>query len=210
MKIFLIRPGESFDDIYREFGSWSTRGLTPTGIKTAFDIANKLKIMDGKYGIILSSPVPRALQTAEIIASELGVKMEEEPYAKERNTYGLLAGVNEDSAAEEYPEMNAAYLAGRYIPGSERYQDCVERVRRLVERMEVSENKSVICVTHGHIMTIIIEEMLGMVRNSIKKGAILETEINNGKMELVHADGVSFSTDENVIKDVEKRKFKKD
>ena len=43
MKIYFVRHGESFDDIYNEFGSWSERELTPHGIKTAFLVAEKLK-----------------------------------------------------------------------------------------------------------------------------------------------------------------------
>ena len=211
MKIYFVRHGESFDDIYNEFGSWSDRGLTPSGIKTAFELAEKLKTIENKIDIILSSPLPRALETAKIISSELNVKQEEEPFLKERNTYGLLTGVNKDLAVEEYPEMNAAFLEGRYIPGAEKYKDCVERVNQMIKRFAKMKYEKVVCVTHGHIMTIIIEEMFGKTRNSIREGGILGAELTKkGDIKMIYTEGLTFTTDETVTRAVELRKFKKE
>jgi broad specificity phosphatase PhoE len=210
MKAYFVRHGESFDDIYNEYGSWSDRGLTPKGIRTAFEIAGKLRKLNPKYKLVLTSPLKRASQTAEIIGSELGVRVDEDPYLKERNTYGLLTGVNKDLAIEEYPEMNAAFLEGRYLPASERYKDCLERVKILIKSLKSMNYENIICCTHGHIMTIVIEEFLDLIRNSIGDGGILGLEITKNNLKIIHVDGPTFTEDENVARGVELRKFKKD
>jgi len=88
MKVYFVRHGESLDDIYNEYGSWSERELSPRGVQTAFSLANKLKKLNSQYDLVLSSPLRRASQTAEIVGGELGARVVEEPYLKERNTYG--------------------------------------------------------------------------------------------------------------------------
>lgn len=208
-KVYFIRHGEGLDDIYNEFGAWSDRDLSPTGIQTAFNIATKLKKLEKKYDILLTSPLKRASKTAEIIGAELGLRIEEDPYLKERNTYGLLAGVNKDLAIEEYPEMNAAFLEGAYIPGAERYEDFVLRMKELLARLKKSQQSNIVCVTHGHVITVIIEEFLGLTRNSVSDGSIIGLEISTrGDMRVIHADGITFTKDENVARGIAMRKFK--
>ena len=145
MNVYFVRHGEGLDDVYNEYGSWSDRELSPHGVKTAFRVANKLKKLEKKYDIILTSPLKRASQTAEIVSSELGLRVVEDPYLKERNTYGLLSGVNKDLAIDEYPEMNAAFLEGRYIPASERYQDFVNRTKIFVKILKKMDYDTIIC-----------------------------------------------------------------
>lgn len=210
MKIYFIRHGQSLDDVFNEFGSWSERELTPAGIKTGFRLADKLKKLQNKYDVLLTSPLERASQTAEIIGSELGLRVIEEPYLKERNTYGLLSGVNKDIAIEEYPEMNAAFLEGRYLPASEKYNDFVERLSVFFKKLKNLNYKNIICATHGHVMTAIIEEFFDLTRNSVNYGSILGIEMINGNKKIIYADGITFTKDEEVVRGVALRKFKAD
>jgi broad specificity phosphatase PhoE len=106
--------------------------------------------------------------------------------------------------------MNAAFLEGRYLPASERYQDCLERVKILIKRLKAINYENIICCTHGHIMTIVIEEFLDLIRNSIGDGGILGLEITKNNLKIIHVDGPTFTEDENVARGVELRKFKKD
>lgn len=210
MKIFFVRHGESFDDVYNEYGSWTERELTPYGVKTAFMVAEKLKKLKEKWEIVLSSPLRRAWQTGEIIANELNLPIVDDPYLKERNTYGLLTGVNKDIAIEEYPEMNALFLEGRYIVGSERYPDFVKRIQAMLDRISKMKHEVVICATHGHVITAVVEELFGVVRNSVGNGSILGVEINKNERKIIWADGITFTGDENVKRGVALRKFKVD
>ena len=208
MKVYFVRHGESLDDVYNEYGSWSDRELSPHGVKTAFRLAGKLKKLEDKYDVILTSPLKRAAQTAEILGSELSVRISEEPHLKERNTYGLLSGVNKDLAIEEYPEMNAAFLEGKYIHGAERYNDFVERMKILMKKLKKLKYNNVICSTHGHVITAIIEELFDKTRNSVSNGCVLGIEIVDGKMKIFHADGITVTDDKEIARGIAYRKFK--
>jgi broad specificity phosphatase PhoE len=210
MKIYFIRHGESFDDIFNEFGGWSDRELSPMGIQTAFEITEKIKSLGIKFDLIQTSPLKRAKMTADIISKELNLRVEENAYLKERNTYGLLCGVNRDLAVEEYPEMNAAYLSGKYIYAGERYKDFCLRMCSLFDQFKKLEIENLLCVTHGHVITVIIEEFLGKIRNSVSNGSILGIEIKNDKMSIIYTDKLTFTEDPAVIEGTEFRKFKKD
>lgn len=209
MKIYFIRHGEGLDDVYNEFGAWSDRELSPNGIRTAFRIAEKLKRLDEDFEIVLTSPLRRASKTAEIVGTELNIPVQEEPYLKERNTYGLLSGVNKEIAIGEYPEMNAAFLKGEYIPASERYEDFVSRVKSLVEHLKSLDNECIICATHGHLITTFVEEYMDLVRNSVSEGCILGIKLDDEEnFEVIHADGVTFTKDEDTVDGLSRVKFK--
>lgn len=208
MNVYFIRHGEGLDDVYNEYGSWSDRELSPHGVRTAFRIVEKLKKLQSKYDIIFTSPLKRGSQTAEIIGSILKLQVAEEPYLKERNTYGLLSGVNKDLAIEEYPTMNAAFLEGQYIPASERYPDFVERIKNLMKKLKSLNYENIICSTHGHVITAIIEEFFDLTRNAVSNGSILGIQMDKREMKIIHADGITFTKDEKIVRGIAHRKFK--
>lgn len=210
MKIYFVRHGEGLDDVYNEYGGWSDRKLSPNGIRLAFKSAEQLKEFAGKFDSVLTSPLKRSVQTAHVIGEELNLRVIEEPYLKERNTYGLLSGVNMDIAKEEYLDMVAKFNKGKYIPAAERYEDFVHRVRLLVDYLKTREYENIICVTHGHVITVIIEEFLGLIRDKIENGCILIVEITNGQMKLINQSGLTFCDKADVSLERRLMKFKED
>ena len=94
MKIYFVRHGEAMDDIRDEYGGWNDAELSKKGISQANETAKNLKTSGIVVEKILSSPLTRAVQTAESFSNEFGVPIETCVYLKERNTYGLLCGVN--------------------------------------------------------------------------------------------------------------------
>jgi len=53
------------------------RPLTPEGRKKTLLAAKGLRVLDLKFDVIFTSPLPRAMQTAEIVADVLGLKAPE-------------------------------------------------------------------------------------------------------------------------------------
>jgi broad specificity phosphatase PhoE len=209
-RILFIRHGESLDDLFNEFGSWSDRELSPQGIMTAFEIVETIKRLAG-FDIIYSSPLKRTMQTAAFIGDQLDLRVEEDRYLLERNTYGLLAGVNKDLANERYPELNAAFLEGQYIHGAERYSDFKVRVSKLLEKLMDLPLQNIICVTHGFVMTEIIDSYTDKVRNSVGNGSMIElswvgNDLKN-KAKINFSDKITFTDDPLVAKSLQKRKF---
>lgn len=210
MKIYFVRHGEGLDDVYNEYGGWSDRELSPKGIQLAFKISEKLKDLAGKFDIVLTSPLKRSVQTANVIGEVLSLRVIDEPYLKERNTYGLLSGVNIDIAKEEYFDLVAKFNRGKYIPAAERYEDFVHRVRLLVDYLKTLKYENIICVTHGHLITVMVEEFLGLVRDRIENGCILGIEITNDQIKLIHQSGLTFCDSADLSLERQRMKFKED
>jgi broad specificity phosphatase PhoE len=224
--IVLIRHGESFDDIYNEFGAWNNRTLTPQGILTAYSITASVKRL-GSFDIIYTSPLNRASETAKIMGDELNLRVEEDKYLIERNTYGLLAGVNRDLAVGEYPELNAALIEGKYIHGAERYVNFQTRMAEMLQRLINTQEDKILCVTHGYVITEIIDTYLGKVRNSLGPGAIIEFKVREKKQgnkdkkerdkvesikhkyefEISYYENITFTDNEDIIRSLALRKF---
>jgi phosphohistidine phosphatase len=76
MKVFLIRHAEAVDLETGIVSSDAYRFLTPKGRKTSRNVFRKLKEELANPGIIFTSPLIRAVQTAEILANT--VKFENE------------------------------------------------------------------------------------------------------------------------------------
>ena len=192
MKIWLVRHGEAMDDIRNEYGGWHDPELSDKGVVQATEMAIKLKTAEVEVTKILSSPLIRALQTAEPIAKELGgLKVEKCVYLKERNTYGLLCGVNKVEALKKYPELVAAYDEGREVWGYEDYGFFVKRVRELVKYFG-KINQNIIAVTHSKLLNALLTEVIGKKASKLNDGCLVEVELTEGKMTLVKTEGVEF------------------
>ncbi|MGH2574208.1 MAG: phosphohistidine phosphatase SixA [Ignavibacteria bacterium] len=75
MDIYLIRHGDSVELDY-EIAIDGNRYLTPQGRNKTAEAAERLKELKTEFDVILTSPLVRAVQTAEITASVLGYKGE--------------------------------------------------------------------------------------------------------------------------------------
>jgi phosphohistidine phosphatase len=75
MKLYILRHGEAAehgDPRYKE----NERPLTPKGIQRTKQLAHRLGEMEIVFDRILSSPLTRAKQTAEIVANRMQKKVE--------------------------------------------------------------------------------------------------------------------------------------
>jgi phosphohistidine phosphatase len=72
MKLYVMRHG-SAEDVSTS-GRDRDRALTTSGRDRVRDVAKLLREKDEAPRVIVSSPLVRALQTAEIVAAELGVE----------------------------------------------------------------------------------------------------------------------------------------
>jgi len=74
MELFLLRHGVAVERGARGFTDDSARPLTPKGRRQLRKIAAAMQKMDLRFDLILSSPLLRAKQTAEIVATKLRLK----------------------------------------------------------------------------------------------------------------------------------------
>ena len=157
MKILFVRHGESVDDIENRYGGWSDYALTQRGKDQVVESAKYIHELNEKFQLVLSSPLKRAVQTAQIIASQLQLELKIFEYVKERNTYGILSGMVKDEAKIKYPDQVNNLEEDNYVIGSERYEDTIERVKMALGLLKKMKLENIIVVTHGVFLKHIFE-----------------------------------------------------
>lgn len=71
MKLYILRHADAGEASAEGYTTDAARVLTPKGIKRTRQLANALRQMEITFDVILSSPLIRAQQTAEIVARSL-------------------------------------------------------------------------------------------------------------------------------------------
>jgi len=159
MKILFVRHGESVDDIEDRYGGSADFDLTEKGKNQVTGSAEKIASLGERFEVILSSPLKRALQSAEIISHELDIEVEVFENLKERNLNGVLTGLTRGEAKKKYPDQVEAHSRWEYVDGSERTEDFNARVRNAIKYLLRMRHNSLVAVTHGLFMKTFFKEM---------------------------------------------------
>jgi probable phosphoglycerate mutase len=159
MTIYLVRHGADDDSIR---GGWSNHPLTDEGLKQSKELAKKLKDNNCNAEIIYSSDLFRARQTAELLAQSLNLAVEYNTEFREVNN-GDLAGMNNDLASELYPNLYWRKLEWeQHYPNGESPKEFYERVKNAWEKLINSNHKSIVLVTHGGVINVIMHLVNGV------------------------------------------------
>ncbi len=142
-------------------GSWTDWDLTELGKTQAAHIGMKLHDeLSGKDVVIYSSDLKRAKQTAEAIAKHLGVETILRQELRERNL-GKCCGKSIQWLREniEYPEKT---VDDRSFSDGESRRDAWNRLLPFFEEVIASEEKNIIIVSHGDLLSIWNAMFLGL------------------------------------------------
>lgn len=192
MKILFVRHGESVDDIEDRYGGAADFDLTEKGKHQVSESAKKISSLDEKFEVILSSPLKRASQSAEIISKELGIKVEIFEYLKERNLNGVLTGLTRTEAKEKYPEVVETHNRWEYVDGSEREEDFNNRVRNGIKYLLNMKYGSVVMVTHGLFLRAFFKEMMDIDVKKVADGSFVLLSEKDGRFEILEEDGIEY------------------
>ncbi len=100
-RVLLIRHGESTWNAAGRWQGWGDPPLSARGREQATILAGRLA--DRAVSRLVSSDLSRAVQTAEILAEALGVRLELDPRLRERDL-GCWAGLTEAEIRAAHPE----------------------------------------------------------------------------------------------------------
>jgi|SRR3989338_6580926 len=159
MKIILVRHGQT--DANKNGilqGQEVDISLNETGIqqveKSAFILAGK------SINSIISSPLKRALQTAEIISRNLSKNIELDDRLKEFS-YGSLAGktwmeIEQETGDGAMREKDQNLIFNYHPYGGESIEDVKTRVIAFMKDVQTRYlNKSILITTHGGIIDVV-------------------------------------------------------
>ena len=193
MRIYVIRHGEAIDDTEDCYGGIADFELTPNGRQQATDTAGRLR----SAGIerIFSSPLKRALHTAEIISHELNLPM---PSVKddlqERNSYGVLSGVNKERAKDIFGHILMGLkekpgYSKEHILGCEPWDQFALRVSLVFHAIvqETRDESTIAIATHGKFSQCLFDDVLNIPEKiNLKLSAVNLFEYRRPVASLVH------------------------
>lgn len=150
MNIFIARHGQDEDNATGTLNGHRDKPLTELGRQQARTAGQKLK--DNEISVIYSSPSKRTLETARIIAKEIGLEgIIIEPDLKERD-YGGLTG----KPVADIPKYATKTLQTDGVlyfldaPGAESFGENLLRAKRILKKVKDKHpNDNVLLVTHG-------------------------------------------------------------
>jgi probable phosphoglycerate mutase len=150
-KLFIIRHGQDEDNKNRILNGRRNSHLTLLGKKQAEKIAKLLK--KEKIDIILSSPLNRACETANIIGQSKNIKIIIEDDLIERD-FGILTGKPIRDIKRYCKKLLFSNNINYFLDaeGAESFPDLYERAKSLLNKINRHfTNKNILIVTHGDI-----------------------------------------------------------
>ena len=135
--------------------------LTVEGEKYLIKSAEELKKLDNIKEII-SSPILRASQTAEIISKITGLKVKKDARLTERNmgNYNNKKIPSDNRGDQTDYNWHVKEILNDYPNGLERWQELEARVTELLN--EIPEDENIVIVSHGDIIKAIIAHFLDL------------------------------------------------
>jgi alpha-ribazole phosphatase len=117
-----------------------------------------------RCGRCVCSPLQRAAQTAEILRAATACAPEVDPDLREidfgRWEGKMFSEIRDSSAAEV--ERWARFSPDFAFPGGESLRDFLDRVRRAADRLAADQAETVLAVTHGGVIKVMLCHLLGL------------------------------------------------
>jgi broad specificity phosphatase PhoE len=197
LAIILARHGETEWNTREIFRGRADIELSDSGARQAELLARYLS----QVGItaVYSSPLKRALKTAEAIASyhRLDVKTS---FGLIDLDYGKWQGLPHQEVKASYPELYAEWLKNPHrvkMPGGESLDDVTRRALGVVDGVTRQHSGTVVLVSHRVVNKVLICALMGLDNShfwNVKQdvGAITTFSYENGRFILTRHNDTSF------------------
>jgi len=158
--------------------------LNDTGRTQAHEAAELLR--DGDWHVVMSSPLLRARETAEIIAADLGIELGPSyPMLIERD-YGTLEGESSSEIVARFPD--------RDYPGAEPLSSVVARgVAGLTQIALDFADRNTVIVCHGTIIRYTLASLAGRRLPGILNGSISTFERSADMWDVLTVNGLPLA-----------------
>ncbi|GAB5603127.1 histidine phosphatase family protein [Thermus sp. FJN-A] len=175
-ELWLIRHGETEWNVKKRFQGHLDVPLSPVGIGQAFRLAQRLARSRLPFDGLYASDLRRARETAEPLASVLGLPLQTSPLLREIHV-GHLAGLNREEAEARYPEFVQEALRDPWHtprPGGESMADLASRLAAFLEELPPGRH---LLVTHGGIIRAALKMALDLEGSTWRRFHIPNTSI---------------------------------
>ncbi len=164
-EIILVRHGETEWNVKEVFRGKIDVELNETGMRQAELLAEYLSY--SKIDAVYSSPLKRALKTAELIASYHKLDVEIAPGLTDFD-YGEWQGLPHQEVKKRYEELYAQWIKNPHqmrMPAGESLNDVSERAINVVNEVVARYGGTVVLVSHRVVNKVLICALLGLVNS---------------------------------------------
>ena len=160
----LLRHGETAHTREKRFSGSGGHDpeLSDEGLRQAKAVAERLA-RDGGVDAVVSSPMRRTRQTADAVASALGLSVREVDDVREC-AFGEWEGLTFDEVRQSWPDELAAWLGdpSAVPPGGESFEDVRRRVTRARDQLLARHPRTtVLVVTHVTPTKVLVADAIG-------------------------------------------------
>ena len=162
LEIILVRHGETEWNIEEIFRGRIDIGLNETGVKQAELLAKYLS--DITIDAVYSSPLRRALKTAEMIASHHKLEVEIAPGLIDFD-YGKWQGLPHQEVKHRYKQLYAEWMENPHrikMPDGENLNEVRERALAVVDEVVAKHEGTIVLVSHRVVNKVLICALLGL------------------------------------------------
>ena len=178
--IYLTRHGETEWNIEKRLQGRGDSPLTENGIQRAKELRDRIKNID--IDVIYSSPIKRALNTANILRGNKNIDIVTDDRLMEM-CFGDYEGKKIDIIQKENPNWDIKLIMQGNVeicsPNGENLKEVRERISKLMNKI-IAENigKSILIVTHGITLKALMYYFKDEDVNSEVMGQATLTKIN--------------------------------
>lgn len=184
MTIAFIRHGQTDWNAAGRMQGSSDIPLNDIGRGQAIDAVKVLE--GGGWGVIVSSPLSRARETADIIASGLGIELGRSYDLLVERHYGEAEGLTIDQIEAQWPGT-------REYPGLESLDSVVARGTEALQLIaDEYAGRNVVIVCHGTIIRYTLASLAGQPFDQILNGSVSTLEPHDGGWRVLSVNGLSL------------------
>lgn len=188
-RLCLVRHGETDWNAAGILQGWSDVPINETGRLQARELS--IRLADSGFKQIWSSPLIRAFESAQIIASLLGLPAPRCHDGLRERHFGVIQGIPKSELAELNPVLLQQILKrnpATDFEGGESMDEFADRVLAALDEIAVdaANDEPVLMISHGWVMDVVTRHIRHLPRN-----ALLGVKPRNGEALWLEATSAS-------------------
>jgi probable phosphoglycerate mutase len=194
----ITRHGETDWNQQGILQGWTDVTLNELGRRQARDMAAEFG--GAGFSALWSSPLLRALETAEIIAPLIRLPSPQVHQGLKERNFGVFQGIPKSELAELNPVELQLILKRNpdgHFEGGETMDEFAERVLGAIADIGARHHgRKVLVITHGWVMDVVTRHIMGLPRSAIlamkrKNGESLWVEVDKGAIKAATEAGAT-------------------
>jgi uncharacterized phosphatase len=185
MTIAFIRHGQTDWNAEGRMQGSSDIPLNDTGRQQAHDAVG---VLDGTdWDVIVSSPLSRARETAQIVADDLGIELGRSYDLLIERHYGAGEGLTLEEIDARWPD--------RQYPGLESLDSVVARGTGALQQIaDEYPDRNVVIVCHGTIIRYTLASLADRTFDHILNGSVSTVDLVQGSWQVLTVNGESLES----------------